>query len=53
MTNKIKVMINQANYGKRFAKQCKDEKEVIFFEKLELILQNTLKEINTLINQSK
>ena len=53
MIKKLKVMINQANYGKKFAKQCKDEKEVIFFEKLEVILQNTLKEITKLINQSK
>ena len=53
MTTKIKQMISQAKYRKNFAKNCKDEKEVIFFEKLEVILQNTLNEIYKLINQSK
>ena len=53
MTTKIKQMISQAKYGKNFAKKCNDENEVIFFEKLEVISQNTLNEIYKLINQTK
>lgn len=45
MISRLRQMESQAKYGKRFAKQCKDDEEYLFYEQLENILHQTINRI--------